>query len=148
MNADGGSPTRLTENPADDQLPAWSPDGSKIAFQSNRGGGGDHFDIWVMNADGSDQHQLTHTRAGAFAPTWSPAGTKLALQSNRSGGTKIFVVNADGTGLAQVTGGSGYGDYVPDWQRLPSVAPSTTTTAPATTTTAPPRRTATTRRRA
>ncbi|HEX2118979.1 MAG TPA: hypothetical protein VHF91_07330, partial [Acidimicrobiales bacterium] len=66
----------------------------------------------------------------------------LAFQSNRSGGTKIFVINLDGTALVQVAGGSGYGDFVPDWQRDPATGPSITTT-----TTAPPAPPTTVRRR-
>ena len=57
------------------------------------------------------------------------------------------MTNLDGTGLAQITGGSGYNSYIPDWQRDPTLAPATTTTtAPTTTTTRRPT-TSTTRRR-
>jgi tricorn protease-like protein len=56
MNADGTGQTRLTNDAASDFLPAWSPDGSKIAF--NKG-----FDIFVMNADGSAQTRLTSSAA-------------------------------------------------------------------------------------
>ena len=98
-----------------------------------------------MNSDGSEERQVTRTEAEAYAPSWSPDSTKLAFQSNRSGGTKIFVINLDGTGLVRVAGGSGYGDYVPDWQRDPEVtravlSTTTTTTAPPPTTRPPVRR--------
>src|SRR5213082_3058241 len=51
MDADGSHQTRLTNNPADDILPAWSPDGTKIAWSTNRPGGS-NYEIYVMNADG------------------------------------------------------------------------------------------------
>ena len=56
MNADGGNVRRLTTHPAMDYWPAWSPDGKRIAFTSNRDG---NYEIYVMNADGSDLRNLT-----------------------------------------------------------------------------------------
>ena len=56
MDADGGDAHAVTTDaPVKDQLPDWSPDGSRIAYESGSGGSGG---IWVMNADGSDPHQL------------------------------------------------------------------------------------------
>ena len=57
MNADGSNKINLTNNPGNYWEPAWSPDGSKIAFVS--AGAEEKFDIWVMNADGSNQINLT-----------------------------------------------------------------------------------------
>jgi len=58
VDADGGDPRRLTENPADDVTPSWAPDGKSILFASSRGRGTYNYDLWIMNADGSDQHLL------------------------------------------------------------------------------------------
>jgi TolB protein len=57
MNADGSNQTNLTNDPAPDTDPTWSPDGTKIAFISTRNG---NQDIYVMNADGSNQTNLTN----------------------------------------------------------------------------------------
>ena len=92
MNADGTNQTRLTNNRADDDHPAWSPDGSRIAFKGGR-------DIHVMNADGSDEINLTNSGAIDIKPAWSPNGTRIAFDSNRDGSHKIYVMNADGTNL-------------------------------------------------
>ena len=69
MNAHGTGLTRLTDNPAEDGLSAWSPDGRLIAFVSNRDG---NDEIYVMNADGSNAVNLTNNPADDSWPTWSP----------------------------------------------------------------------------
>jgi Tol biopolymer transport system component len=69
MNADGTDQVRLTENSESDWGPAWSPDGQRIAFASERDGNGE---IYVMNANGSGQTNLTDNPAHDLAPTWSP----------------------------------------------------------------------------
>jgi Tol biopolymer transport system component len=68
VGADGSSVVRLTKDPSYNSDPAWSPDGSRIAFDSNRDGG---FQVHVMNADGSDVRQITHTRHNG-QPSWGP----------------------------------------------------------------------------
>ncbi len=75
MDADGGNQERLTNNPANDSDPDWSPDGTKIAFTSFRDG---KRQIYVMNADGSHLKKLTDTRDNTD-PDWSPDGQKIAF---------------------------------------------------------------------
>ena len=70
-NADGTEQQRLTNNPANDMVPSWSPDGKKIVFDSDRDG---NLEIYVMNADGSNQIRLTYNPADDWDPSWSPGG--------------------------------------------------------------------------
>lgn len=95
VNADGSELKRLTNNPAWDELPAWSPDGRKLAFQSIRNG---NWDIYVMNADGTEQKRLTRDSAHDARPFWSSDGKRIVFTSKRSGKSQIHVMNADGTG--------------------------------------------------
>jgi TolB protein len=69
MNADGTKVTRLTDDPAADVDPAWSPDGTKIAFSSGRD---ENPKIYVMNADGTGVAPLTDDPAFDVTPRWSP----------------------------------------------------------------------------
>ena len=78
MNADGSGVTRLTTNSANDEFPAWSPDGSKIVFTSGRSG---NDEIYVMNADGSSVTRLTNNSAADRYAAWSPDGRRIIFAS-------------------------------------------------------------------
>jgi hypothetical protein len=72
MNTDGGNIQQLTDDNASDGSPTWSPDGTRIAFVSDRDGNNE---IYVMEADGSNQTRLTNTSTRDFLPTWKPEMT-------------------------------------------------------------------------
>lgn len=107
MPAGGGNLSRLTHDPANGMHPSWSPDGRRIAFMSWRNG---RTEIFVMNADGSDARVIAGFDEGdAIDPRWSPAGERIAFVRvpggmNAAGPRSIWVVNADGSGLVQLTG--------------------------------------------
>ena len=81
-------------------LPAWSPDGTKIAFSGTRNS---NQDIYVMNRDGSGAAALTNNPEIDTSPTWSPNGNQIAWASGRAGNPQIYVMNADGTGQRKLT---------------------------------------------
>ena len=110
-NADGSNQTRLTTDPGSDVFPAWSPDGSKIAFASNRDG---NYEIYVMNADGTAQTRLTTNPATDTTPSWSPDGSRIAFSSTRTGNGDIYVMNADGSNPVRLTTYAGE-ENGPDW---------------------------------
>ncbi len=88
--------------------PAWSPDGSKIAFTSGGTGGGER--IWVINADGSNRTDLTGTSFGACHDAmWSPDGSKIAFAKSH-----IWVMNADGSNPTRLTDNA-KDDFFPVW---------------------------------
>ena len=99
MDSDGSNQTRLTNtaNPAayPDNHPAWSPDGTKIAFDDGN-------DIYVIDADGSNRTKLTDNTGQDTYPSWSADGTKIVFRSyvgpySQFKRNKIFVMNADGS---------------------------------------------------
>ena len=102
---------RLTDDPAGDLWPTWSPDGSKIAFVSDRDG---NAAIYVMNADGSDQTNLTDTPALDIDPAWSPDGSRIAFVSYRDGNYEVYVMNADGSDQTNLTNNTA-DDSDPAW---------------------------------
>jgi Tol biopolymer transport system component len=149
---DGSSATPLTiltANGASSVLPMWSPDGSRIAFESPRVFDGSDaantnqtYNVWLMNADGAGATPLTTvTASGAsadFPPVWSPDGSKIAFEAKRAldgsdrvstnNTSNIWVVKADGTGAAAVTRFTAPNAFIfvpawsPDGERIAFVA--------------------------
>jgi len=111
MNADGTGDTQLTNTVWGDFSPSWSPDGTRITFQTNRDGNGE---VYVMNADGTGQTRLTNNAAYDVLPSWSPDGTHITFNSNRDGNNEIYVMNADGTGQTNISNNYAY-DFSPSW---------------------------------
>jgi len=111
VDMDGSNETCLTPPGVDDEEPAWSPDGTRIAFVSNRDG---HSGIYVMNADGSDPVRLTDGRGAHDSPTWSPDGSRIAFVSNRDGKTYIYIMDADGGNVTRLTDNDLF-EMSPEW---------------------------------
>ena len=109
----GGQPAleRLTTDPATDFDPTWSPDGSQIAFRSQRDG---NDEIYIMNSDGTCQVNLTNDPADDWSPAFSPDGTKIAFAHFFDGNqfSDIAVINKDGSGMQRLT--TSHGEY-PAW---------------------------------
>jgi TolB protein len=126
MGADGSNPTRLTTTSpeADDLQPSVAPNG-RIAFASDRANTPfEGFDIYVMDADGSGVRRLTldggdptdptAPRHDSLNPAWSPDGSRIAFDTTRDGNREVYVINADGTGLVNVSNDPST-DYAPAW---------------------------------
>jgi Tol biopolymer transport system component len=117
MDANGGTDVqRLTTDPAYEDFPAWSPDGTQIVFASYRDGDSD---LYVMDADGGNVEQLTDVGTGAWDhnPTWSPDGTRIAFRRTLciSCNSYIYVMDADGGNVHQPMDAGNWSDTSPTW---------------------------------
>jgi len=104
----------LTDNPGFDDSPAWSPDGTRIAFFSGIDGVNG---LYIMNSDGTALHQVSNTDPTDTDPSWSPDGSRLAFQSSRGGGGwEIYTMGVDGSDLRRLTStANAVSDFHPAW---------------------------------
>jgi Tol biopolymer transport system component len=114
VDADGTNVRQLTTDPSGDYNPAWSPDGSTIAYwngdSSGRDGGPGNSEIYTIPAAGGSPTRLTHDDVSNIEPAWSPDGSQLAYWS----GGELWVMGADGTNPHRVYRGGG-GAWSPSW---------------------------------
>ncbi|HOP46394.1 MAG TPA: hypothetical protein PK874_01920 [Desulfobacteraceae bacterium] len=99
INPDDGGEIRLTNDDYNDLQPAWSPDGERIVFVSDRDGGG-WTDLWTMDKTGGDMHRILDCSTGCSSPSFSPDGKRIAFIQASS---NIYTIALDGSGLRQVT---------------------------------------------
>ncbi|GEM_PF-1519277 len=102
---------RLTDHPADDLHPAWSPDGAQIAFTSRRDGDSE---IYTLRLADAALNRVTRRTSEEWAPAWSPDGSRLAYQSDRHGQSDIFVARPDGSDEVRLTKPNGNNES-PSW---------------------------------
>ncbi len=116
IHPNGDNPVAVTSD-GRDAAPAVSPDGSKVAFMSQREG---NWQIYTVNIDGSDLKQVTQSHTVDGLPAWSPDGQYIAYASNEAGGWSIWAMKADGSNPRQLFPIEGaIGGIVrgkPDWE--------------------------------
>jgi hypothetical protein len=114
MDADGTDAEQLTTSMGNDQSPDFSPDGTRIAFESDRDG---NRELYFMAGDGTGQTRLTTDAAADDQPAWSPSGTQIAWTTERDGDPEIYTMDVDvpPTNLVNISNAPSAVDDEPDW---------------------------------
>jgi Tol biopolymer transport system component len=117
LNDDGSQLTRLTSHPAGEALPAWSPDGTRIAF-ARMGTSSVDWDIHVISADGSNEIKLADNGTD---PAWSPDGETIAFTRMTATDQDIYSIALDGAIEVNLTNSPAH-ESSPAWQPVPPTA--------------------------
>ncbi len=122
VNTTGGSPTRLTDTPQEKFSPAWLGQG-QIAFIADDG------ILYSLKADGTELKELTNVEIGQVTHfTWSPDGGQLLFDAQQHGERRVYRINADGSGLFQLTDPSdvrtSFDSWAPAWSPAGQIAVS------------------------
>jgi len=110
IQADGTNPVNLTNHPSFDRNGSWSPDGTRILFESNRSG---NFELYVMDLATKELTKLTDNEHNNIQGDWS-INNEIVFISNRDGDYELFVMNADGSNQKQITFNRDK-DVLPSW---------------------------------
>jgi Tol biopolymer transport system component/DNA-binding winged helix-turn-helix (wHTH) protein len=108
-----GPPERFISSTRMDSGPQFSPDGSKIAFESTRSG---TYEVWMCRSDGSGLVQLTHFNSVSGTPRWSPDGQQIVFDSLNAGNVDVFVIDSQGGPPRRLTTEPSL-EAVPSWSR-------------------------------
>jgi Tol biopolymer transport system component len=117
VNADGSGETRLTNSAGIDRNPSWSPDGSRVVFESKRDG---NYEIYAVNSDGTGTTRLTNDPRNDGDPEWSPLGDEIAFAratpvTPYTDRYHVNVMRFDGSGVRELPGPAGYTRNEPAW---------------------------------
>ncbi|MGH9832803.1 MAG: protein kinase domain-containing protein, partial [Blastocatellia bacterium] len=105
INADGTNLVNLANTTEfDETVPAWSPDGRRIAFASTRGSQNKNYNIWVMDADGANPRMVTTPSGNNYEPAWTPDSRRLVFQSSRDFNVEIYITDVEGGANVGATG--------------------------------------------
>ena len=108
---DGSYVRNVTQHPANDALPSWSPDSQRLGFRSTRDG---NKELYIIGKDGTGLTRLTSSPGTDTFPHWSPGGNRIVFTSNRSSDFEIYTIRPDGSDLRQLTHSPGL-DMHPLW---------------------------------
>jgi len=128
LNLADGDVQRLTNDPAFDDSPAISPDGTQVAFLTARRDPNPRFpnlkyEIYVMDIDGGNLRRLTETEAAEDHPAWSPDGSKILFDADYDGDGfyELYTMNPDGTDITRLTANAAndqFADWSPDGAQI------------------------------
>lgn len=118
VNSDGSNRTQITSALYENSQPAWSPDGSRIAFISERDreDGSLDYNLYTVSPTGENRRQLTESSFTDYHPSWSPDGSRIAFESDRGNDYhNIYVYRLSDSTITQVTKTNSTYDRSPTW---------------------------------